>query len=201
MNIFGHAISMPQLYGQLLIGLINGSFYALLESGPCRHFRHAHDRQLRPRRVLHDGGLRRLFSASIRRPQLLVGAHPVAARDRRDRSDRRAAVPEAARRLRSALQPAAHLRPGADHPGPVPELFRRLGPALRDPQTARRRLQSRLHVPAGLSRLGDPRLSDRVPGDLAHRSRRRSSAPICAPAPRTRPWCAPSASMCRAWSR
>src|SRR6201998_3081206 len=26
----GHAISMPQLYGQLLIGLINGSFYALL---------------------------------------------------------------------------------------------------------------------------------------------------------------------------
>jgi hypothetical protein len=25
-NIFGHAISMPQLYGQLLIGLINGSW-------------------------------------------------------------------------------------------------------------------------------------------------------------------------------
>ena len=33
MNIFGHAISMPQLYGQLLIGLINGSFYALLSLG------------------------------------------------------------------------------------------------------------------------------------------------------------------------
>jgi branched-chain amino acid transport system permease protein len=32
-NIFGHAISMPQLYGQLLIGLINGSFYALLSLG------------------------------------------------------------------------------------------------------------------------------------------------------------------------
>ena len=29
----GHAISMPQLYGQLLIGLINGSFYALLSLG------------------------------------------------------------------------------------------------------------------------------------------------------------------------
>src|SRR5271154_840845 len=33
MNIFGHAVSMPQLYGQLLIGLINGSFYALLSLG------------------------------------------------------------------------------------------------------------------------------------------------------------------------
>jgi branched-chain amino acid transport system permease protein len=31
--IFGHAITMPQLYGQLLIGLINGSFYALLSLG------------------------------------------------------------------------------------------------------------------------------------------------------------------------
>src|SRR5262245_19440469 len=32
-NVFGHAISMPQLYGQLLIGLINGSFHALLSLG------------------------------------------------------------------------------------------------------------------------------------------------------------------------
>ena len=33
MNLFGHVISMPQLFGQLLIGLINGSFYALLSLG------------------------------------------------------------------------------------------------------------------------------------------------------------------------
>ena len=33
MNLFGHVISWPQLYGQLLIGLINGSFYALLSLG------------------------------------------------------------------------------------------------------------------------------------------------------------------------
>src|SRR6201999_1297840 len=33
MNVFGHMISMPQLLGQLLIGLINGSFYALLSLG------------------------------------------------------------------------------------------------------------------------------------------------------------------------
>jgi branched-chain amino acid transport system permease protein len=33
MDLFGHVISLPQLYGQLLIGLINGSFYALLSLG------------------------------------------------------------------------------------------------------------------------------------------------------------------------
>src|ERR1700680_343812 len=32
-SVFGHMSSMPQLYGQLLIGLINGSFYALLSLG------------------------------------------------------------------------------------------------------------------------------------------------------------------------
>jgi branched-chain amino acid transport system permease protein len=32
-TLFGHAISLPALYGQLLIGLINGSFYALLSLG------------------------------------------------------------------------------------------------------------------------------------------------------------------------
>ena len=198
MNIFGHAISMPQLYGQLLVGLINGSFYALLSLGPRRHLRHAHHRQFRPRRVLHDGRLRRLFPASIRRPQLLVGADPLAARDRRVRRAGRAAVAEAARRLRSALQPAADLRPGADHPGPVPELLRRLGPALRDPEAAQRRLQSRLHVPAHLSRLGDPRLSGCVLGDLVLDREDQARRLSARRRPRTRPWCAPSASTCRA---
>ncbi len=33
MTLFGHMISWPALYGQLLIGLINGSFYALLSLG------------------------------------------------------------------------------------------------------------------------------------------------------------------------
>jgi len=32
-NLFGHMITMPELFGQLLIGLINGSFYALLSLG------------------------------------------------------------------------------------------------------------------------------------------------------------------------
>src|ERR1700710_1548980 len=33
MTLLGHTISAQQLYGQLLIGLINGSFYALLSLG------------------------------------------------------------------------------------------------------------------------------------------------------------------------
>ena len=33
MTLFGHVVNLPALYGQLLIGLINGSFYALLSLG------------------------------------------------------------------------------------------------------------------------------------------------------------------------
>ena len=33
MTLFGHMITLPALFGQLLIGLINGSFYALLSLG------------------------------------------------------------------------------------------------------------------------------------------------------------------------
>jgi branched-chain amino acid transport system permease protein len=33
MTFLGHVVSLPALYGQLLIGLINGSFYALLSLG------------------------------------------------------------------------------------------------------------------------------------------------------------------------
>ena len=33
MTVFGHVITLPALYAQLLIGLINGSFYALLSLG------------------------------------------------------------------------------------------------------------------------------------------------------------------------
>ncbi len=33
MTLFGHFISAPMLYAQLMVGLINGSFYALLSLG------------------------------------------------------------------------------------------------------------------------------------------------------------------------
>ena len=200
-NVFGHAISMPQLFGQLLDRPHQRLFLCAVESRPRRHFRHAHHRQFRPRRVLHDGGFRRLFSAAMGGPQLLVGADPLAAGGRRDRRDRRAAVLAAPRRLRSALQPAPDLRPGAYHSGAVPELFRRFGSALRDPQAAQRRLQSRLHVSARLSRLGDRRLGGRLPRHLA-RDREDQARRLFARGDReSDAWCAPSASTCRAWSR
>ena len=61
-EIFG--IPSQALFGQLLLGLINGSFYALLSLGPCRHLRHAQHHQFHPWRPIHDGRLRRLFSAA-----------------------------------------------------------------------------------------------------------------------------------------
>ena len=93
-------ISMPQLYGQLLIGLINGSFYALLSLGLAVIFgmltivNFAHG-------AFYMMGAFAAIPASIYRPQLLVCPHPRAAHCGRGRGDRRAPVPQAARRLRS----------------------------------------------------------------------------------------------------
>ena len=41
------------------------------------------------------------------------------------------------------------------------------------------------------------RVAGGLPRHLVHRSSARGSAPTCAPAPRTRRWCRPSASTCR----
>ena len=62
--IFG--IPPQALFGQLLIGLINGSFYALLSLGLVRHLRPAQHHQLHPRRPVHDGRLRRLLPPAVR---------------------------------------------------------------------------------------------------------------------------------------
>ena len=57
--------SPPQaLFGQLLIGLINGSFYAMLSLGLAVIFGLLQRHQLRPRRAVHDGRLRRLAAAA-----------------------------------------------------------------------------------------------------------------------------------------
>ena len=58
--------------------------------------------------------------------------------------------------------------------------------------------QPRLHVPAELPRLGDRRLAGGLPGHLVRHREAPSSAPTCARRPRTRRWCRPSASTCRA---
>ena len=134
MNLFGHVISMPALFGQLLIGLINGSFYALLSLGLAVIFGMLNIVNFAHGAFYMMGAFAAYFLLDPDRPQLLVCADPVAADHRRGRGGGRAAVPQAARRLRSALQPLAHLRPGARLPGPVPELFRRLRHALRHPE-------------------------------------------------------------------
>ncbi len=64
-EIFG--IPSQALFGQLLIGLINGSFYALLSLGLAVIFGMLNIINFTPRRPVHDGRLRRLSAAAISR--------------------------------------------------------------------------------------------------------------------------------------
>ncbi len=199
MTLFGHVISWPQLYGQLLIGLINGSFYALLSLGLAVIFgmltivNFAHGAfymmgAFGAYFLLELAGLN-YWWALILSP-LIIGAVG-------------AVVERLFLKRLAGFDPLYSLLLtfglALDLPGPVPELFRRLRHALRDPQAAQRRLQSRLHVPARLPRLGDRRLDGRL---LRHLARHREDqARRLSPRRRRRtpPWCAPSASTCRAW--
>ncbi len=70
-EIFG--IPSGALFGQLLIGLINGSFYALLSLGLAVIFGMLNIINFSPRRAVHDGRLRRLSDAEIFRHWLLAG--------------------------------------------------------------------------------------------------------------------------------
>ena len=79
MNIFGHAISLPQLYGQLLIGLINGSFYALLSLGLAVIFGMLTIVNFAHGAFYMMGAFAAWPSASICGLQLLVGADPLCA--------------------------------------------------------------------------------------------------------------------------
>ena len=164
--IFGHAITAQQLFGQLLIGLINGSFYALLSLGLAVIFGMLNIVNFAHGALYMMGAFGAYFLLHDARSQLLVGADRRAADRRRLRRAARAHAARPPARARSALQPAADLRPGAGHRGAVPELFRRFGHALRDPAATRRRAQPRLHVPAQLSRLGDRLLRLRLFRDL-----------------------------------
>ena len=121
----------PQaLFGQLLLGLINGSFYAMLSLGLAVIFgllniiNFAHGAQYMMGAfvawmLLNYLGLGYWWALLL--APLIVGAH---------RHRHRAAADLAALPSRPPLRPAADLRPGADHPGPVPQRVRRLRPAL-----------------------------------------------------------------------
>ena len=191
------SISPMQLYGQLLIGLINGSFYALLSLGLAVIFgmlnvvNFAHGAFYMVGAfvayfLLEYGGIN-YWLALILSP-LIVG-------------------------LLGALVERTIIRRIAslDHlygllltfglalviQGLFQNAFGSSGKPYPAPAALVRRLQSRLHVPAQISRLGDRRLVRRLHGDVVRDREDASSAPICAPPPRTRRWCAPSASTCR----
>ena len=160
-NRSGVCIPRRRCSASLLIGLINGSFYALLSLGLAVIFgmlniiNFTHGAQYMMGAfvaflLLQYSGLN-YWLALIIAP--IVG--------RRDRHRDRAAVPAVALQARSSLRPAADLRPRADHRGPVPQLVRLVRPALSDAGGADRRPEPRLHVPAELPRLGDRGLARR----------------------------------------
>ena len=191
-TIFG--VPTPALYGQILIGLINGSFYAMLSLGLAvifgllRVINFAHGAHymlgaFAAYLLLAYVGIG-YWPALLLAP-LIVGLIAVVI-------ERTHAAPPL--RRRPALRPSPHLRPrprssrarsatGSARPAsPMPPPAQLTG--------AR---QSRLHVPADLPRLGGRRLARRLPRHLASHREDAGSAPICAPPPRTRPWSRPSA--------
>ena len=154
----------PQaLFGQLLLGLINGSFYALLSLGLAVIFGMLNIINFAHGAHLHDGRIRGLFPAAVPRGWLLAGARDRAAGDRTVRHDHRALDAAVAIQARPPLRAAADLRPRPDHPGAVPEPVRLVGTALPDSGSAPGRAATRLHVPADLPRLGDRLLVRRLP--------------------------------------
>ena len=158
--IFG--IPVQALLGQLLVGLINGSFYAMLSLGLAVIFgllhviNFAHGAQYMLGAFVGYLLLAHLgigyWPALILAP-LIVGLFGIVIE-------------------RLALSRLYDLDPlygllftfglALGHRRPVPLLLRRLRQSLCRAAAACRRHQSRLHVPAELSRLGRRRLADRL---------------------------------------
>jgi ABC-type branched-subunit amino acid transport system permease subunit len=114
----------PQaLFGQVLLGLINGSFYAILSLGLAVIFgllniiNFAHGAQYMMGAFVAWMCLNYL---GINYWAALLLA-PIARRRFTGVVIERFLL-EAHRKIRPPLRPAADLRPGADHPGPVPQL-------------------------------------------------------------------------------
>ena len=127
-EIFG--IPSQALFGQLLLGLINGSFYALLSLGLAVIFgmlniiNFTHGAQymmgaFTAYMLLQYLGIN--YWAALVIVPILVGV---------TRHRHRTAVPQAAAKARSSLRADPDIRPGADHRGPVPQLLRLVRAAL-----------------------------------------------------------------------
>ena len=155
-EIFG--IPSQALFGQLLLGLINGSFYALLSLGLAVIFGMLNIINFTPRRPVHDGRLRGL-SCCCNMPGSATG--------RRWSSRRSWSASPASSSSALFLQWLYKL----DHlygllltfglaliiEGVFRNYFGSSGLPYRDAGRAAGRPESRLHVPAELSRLGDRR--------------------------------------------
>ena len=125
---------MQALYAQLLVGLINGSFYALLSLGLAVIFGMLNIINFAHGALYMMGAFCAYFllnltgigywSALIIAP-IVVGIFGMIL----ERT-----MLQWLAGPRPSLRPAADLRHRADHPGRVPELFRLLRPALRDPR-------------------------------------------------------------------
>ena len=167
------------------------------EPRPRDHLRPAARHQLRPRRAVHARRVRRLPAARQSRHRLLAGADPGAADRRAVRHRHRAAGAVAA--LRCSTRSMACCSPSASRcdRGRVPLLLRRLRQSLSRAAAAGRRHQSRLHVPADLSRLGGRGLARRLPRHLA--ADREDQARLLSARRDREPaaWCRLSASTCR----
>ena len=88
MSLFGHTISMPELFGQLLIGLINGSFYALLSLGLAVIFGMLTIVNFAHGAFYMMGAFGAYFLLHYAGRRLLAGVDPLAAHHRRGRGDR-----------------------------------------------------------------------------------------------------------------
>src|SRR5689334_4608306 len=148
----------------------------LRQAGPGarRDLRHAERDQLHARRAVHDGRLRCLVDADLAAHSLLGRAGAGADHRRPVRHRDRAIDAEAHLPSRPSLRLPADLRPGADHRGTVPVELGLVRRAVPEPDPGR--LQSRLHVPAGLSRLrrggGARDLPHHLVRHRAHQARR-----------------------------
>ncbi len=195
-TIFG--VPSAALFGQLLIGLINGSFYALLSLGLAIIFgmlniiNFAHGAQymlgaLAAYLLLQVLGLG--YWPSLIVAPIIVGMLGIVI----ERFLLQWLV-----QARPSLRPAADLRARAHHRRRLPTLFRHRRPAVLAAGPSSGWPQPRFHVPAQLPRLGDCRLAHGLSRHLVRHRAYAASAPICGPPPKIRHWCAPLASTCRA---
>ena len=171
-EIFG--IPLQALYGQLLLGLVNGSFYALLSLGLAVIFGLLGIVQLRARRAVHDGRVCRVDHARAFRHQLLVRARAVAADHRRARRVIERLLLKRLYKLDPVYGLLLTFGLALIAEGIFRDQFGVSGQSYAVPRRAAGRDRHRLHGAAELSRVGRASRRSRSASRPGSRSRRRS---------------------------